>query len=154
VCYPDKSSGTAIDATKQIGYLMRLELPFFVGILDQERSMLTIYSGEYLPILFSHKGTPKTLILDLHPHHNFGADPYLDVIGDDSFKLKCPVVATLSAASADWMARSKRWNPGAGGRFQPSRRGARARHERGREALRRAPVLAQMGRLEYTRVQS
>jgi hypothetical protein len=92
-----KSSGTTIDATIQIEYLIRLELPFFVGILDQEHSTLTIYSGEYLPILFSYRGIPKSLILQLVPDHNFGPDSYFHDMGVDSYKLKCPAASTLSA---------------------------------------------------------
>jgi hypothetical protein len=93
-----KSSGTTIDATKQIKYLIGLELPFFVGIIDQEHSSLTIYSGEYLPILFSYRGIPKSLTLELHSQHDFGPDSYFDEVADNSYKLKCPVVSTLSVA--------------------------------------------------------
>ena len=92
-----KSSGTSVDATKQIEYLVRLELPFFVGILDQEHSMLTIYSGEYLPILFSYRGIPKSLTLQLLPDHSFGPDSFYDDMGGDSYRLKFPIVSTLSA---------------------------------------------------------
>src|SRR4030042_4428671 len=91
-----KSSGTTIDATKQIESLVRLELPFFVGIIDQEQSALTIYSAEYLPVLFSYKGIPKSLTLDLYPNHSFGPDSYFEDMGDNSYKLKCPMVSTLS----------------------------------------------------------
>ncbi len=91
-----KSSDTDVDATKQIEYLARLELPFFVGIVDQEQSIVTIYSGEYLPILFSHKGIPKTLVLSLEPTDNLDMDSYLVDKGDNSFVLKCPLATTLS----------------------------------------------------------
>ena len=94
-----KSSGTSIDATKQIQYLIRLELPFFVGILDQEHSTLTIYSGEYLPILFSYRGIPTSLILQLVSHHDFGHDSYFDDLGNNSYRLRCPVVSTISATT-------------------------------------------------------
>ena len=90
-----KSSGTSIDATKQIDYLLRLELPFFIGIIDQENSKLNVYSGEYLPILFCFKGIPESLTLNLHPDHCFGIDSYFEEISDKSYKLKCPFIATL-----------------------------------------------------------
>lgn len=90
-----KSSGTSIDATKQIDYLLRLELPFFIGIIDQENSKLNVYSGEYLPILFCFKGIPESLTLNLHPDHCFGIDSYFEEISDKSYKLKCPFITTL-----------------------------------------------------------
>jgi hypothetical protein len=91
-----KSSGTIVDATKQIEYLLRLELPFFVGIIDQEQSTLTIHSAEYLPVLLSYKGIPESLTLDLCPNHDFGPDSYFEDRGGNSYKLKCPRVSTLS----------------------------------------------------------
>lgn len=94
-----KSDGTAVDATKQIEYLMRIELPFFVGIVNQESSVLTIYSGEYLPIFFSHKGTPKSLVLQLEASGNFDVESYLIEKGSDSFVLRCPLVTTLSTTT-------------------------------------------------------
>lgn len=56
-----KSSRGKIDAKKQIEYFEKLELPFFVGVIDQGSLKLSIYSGEYLPILFSHFGRPQAL---------------------------------------------------------------------------------------------
>lgn len=91
-----KSSCVNVDATNQIEYLRRLELPFFVGILDQEQSTLTIYSGEYLPILFSYRGIPKSLTLQLVSDHNFGPDSYFDDKGNGSYRLKFPAVSKFS----------------------------------------------------------
>jgi hypothetical protein len=93
-----KSSGTTIDVTKQIEYLIRLELPFFVGIIDQEHSTLTIYSAEYLPVFFSHLGIPNRLTFDLCPNHNFRPESYFEDMGDKSYKLKCPMISTLSVS--------------------------------------------------------
>jgi hypothetical protein len=60
-----KSSKDKIDATGKIEYLEKLELPFFVGVVDQANLKLSIYSGEYLPIFFSHYGIPQKLKLSL-----------------------------------------------------------------------------------------
>ncbi len=53
-----KSSKDQIDATGKIEHLRKLELPFFVGVVDQRNLRLSIYSGDYLPIFFSHYGIP------------------------------------------------------------------------------------------------
>jgi hypothetical protein len=50
-----KSSPEVFDVTNKLGYLQKLELPFFVGVVDQTALLLKIYSGEYLPILFNEK---------------------------------------------------------------------------------------------------
>src|SRR5947209_19236526 len=39
-----KSSKDTIDATRQIEYFEKLELPFFVGVVDQKKLRLSIYS--------------------------------------------------------------------------------------------------------------
>ena len=96
-----KSGGTSIDVTNQIEYLYRLELPFFVGIVEQEESSLNIYSGEYLPILFPHKGIPTSLILELCSNHDFEPDEYCEEVSDNEYKLKCPKVSTMSAVMPD-----------------------------------------------------
>jgi hypothetical protein len=60
-----KSSKDRIEATSKIEYFERLELPYFVGVIDQPSLKLSIYSGEYLPILFAHYGKPNSLKLSL-----------------------------------------------------------------------------------------
>jgi len=92
-----KSSGRIIDVTKQIKYFLGLELPFFMGIVNQKKSNITIYSGEYLPIFFSHKGPPKSLRLGLCPNNNFPSESYfIKEKGDNKYQIMCPKVATLS----------------------------------------------------------
>ena len=91
-----KSGGRTVNVTKQIEYLERLELPFFVGIVNQESSVLEMYSGENLPILFSHKGIPKSLVLKLEAAGDLDMESYLVEKGDNSFILRCPLVARLA----------------------------------------------------------
>jgi len=60
-----KSSEEAIPATNKIQYLDKLELPFFVGVINREHLRLRIYSGEYVPIIFTKYGLPRELRLSL-----------------------------------------------------------------------------------------
>lgn len=94
-----KSSGDTIDATTQIEYLLGLELPFFIGIINQEISTLNIYSGEYLPILFSHQKIPVSLTLELCSKHDFPPHAYFEEVKDKAYRLKCPLVATVSVTT-------------------------------------------------------
>lgn len=95
------SHKTSINVTKQIDYLLRLELPFFIGITDQKNSKLDIYSGEYLPILFCFKGVPESLNLVLKTEHDFGINSYFEELSKNSFKLMCPLVASFSPNLTD-----------------------------------------------------
>ena len=70
-----KSNFGDIRATNKIDYLFGLELPFFVGVIERKRWRLSIFSGEYLPILFSHYGHPSTLSLVLDSGCEIGS-PY------------------------------------------------------------------------------
>jgi hypothetical protein len=48
---------TIVDASKHLHYLRGLELPFFVGFVDQEALSLRIFSCHHLAALFSGTGT-------------------------------------------------------------------------------------------------
>jgi hypothetical protein len=60
-----KSNLESIQATNKIDYLLGLELPFFVGVIERSLLRLSIFSGDFLPVLFSHYGTPSSLSLVL-----------------------------------------------------------------------------------------
>src|SRR5678815_3735123 len=45
-----------LDVSKHLGYLKGLELPFFVGFVDQAKLSLRIHSCHHLPALFSGGG--------------------------------------------------------------------------------------------------
>ncbi len=96
-----KSGGKLINVSKQIDFLSRLELPFFIGIVNQNKSLLSIYSGEYLPIFFPHKGIPESLKLELYSKPDFTYDSYCTEIQDKKYHLRCPKVTTLSATMKD-----------------------------------------------------
>jgi hypothetical protein len=59
-----KSNNKKLNITKKISYLAQLELPYFIGIIDNKNLNLSIYSGEYFPIFISTK-TPSQLEISL-----------------------------------------------------------------------------------------
>ena len=56
-----KNKSNKVQLTDYLPYLARLELPFFIGIVDRSRSAMTLYSGEYLIPFFAYKGIPDRL---------------------------------------------------------------------------------------------
>jgi hypothetical protein len=91
-----KSSKERIDASSKIEYFDKLELPFFVGVVDQAKLRLSIYSGEYLPIFFSHYGRPQDLKLSLEDTQ-IAFDNYCDVRPGEKYALRMPFVLDLEA---------------------------------------------------------
>jgi hypothetical protein len=91
-----KSSGGEIDATGKIAYLEKLELPFFVGVVDQHNLRLSIYSGEYLPVFFSHYGIPLGLRLSL-ANDQITFDNYCEVRSAGQYTLRMPHILDLEA---------------------------------------------------------
>lgn len=90
-----KSNFGDIEATNKLNYLERLELPFLLGVVDQKNLKLSVYSGEYLPILFCHK---KVVGLRLSPTHNsVDCDNYCDEKTDGRYILYMPSILELLA---------------------------------------------------------
>jgi len=58
-----KSSQSSFTADNRIEYLNQLELPFFVGIVQQSDLSLSVYSGQFLPMMFTEIGLPQRLML-------------------------------------------------------------------------------------------
>jgi len=52
-----KSNDTPFDFSPNISYLQSLEIPFFLGVVNESTKELLIFSGENLPKFFSHVGT-------------------------------------------------------------------------------------------------
>ncbi|MGQ0665896.1 MAG: hypothetical protein ACT4O4_02580 [Nitrospiraceae bacterium] len=99
-----KSKEETILATNQIEYLTKLELPFFVGVIDRENLRLNIYSGEYVPILFTEHGIPQKE-LKLSPVRNVEIEikNYCQITKDESLHvltafLRMPFVIEISAS--------------------------------------------------------
>jgi hypothetical protein len=90
-----KSNAEKFSATNKIEYLTALELPFFVGAVDRSQLRLSIFSGEYIPIMFSRHGSPTTLTLAPVPaleEYN-----YCDQRSDGHITLRLPLVCEISA---------------------------------------------------------
>jgi hypothetical protein len=102
-----KSSSRRFDATNKYDYLVGLEMPFFVGAVDRRALRLDIYSGEYIPDLFSYKPPPNRLKIE--PCGSAvvdGVGAYFTDEGHDNYILKFPMVIQVSAnATADDVAR-------------------------------------------------
>lgn len=58
-----KSNKREIEVSNKLDYLMNIEIPFFVGVINRKQHSLVIYSGEVIPHFFSKFGNPST-----HPH--------------------------------------------------------------------------------------
>jgi hypothetical protein len=72
-----KSRRENFAATNKIDYLLRLELPFFLGVVDRHTLRLDVYAAEHLPMMFSHLGRPRELTLcPLEPNEAGGTPPY------------------------------------------------------------------------------
>src|SRR5262245_24769568 len=56
-----KSSLDLLDVSNKIEYFNHLELPLFVGTVDQPTAELKIWSAEFLPLMLSLKGIPSRL---------------------------------------------------------------------------------------------
>jgi hypothetical protein len=91
-----KSSAVEVSADNKIDYLLGLELPFFIGVVTQSPPKMDIYSAELLPLLFSERGKPERLLLTPVAHADFDPDSYFEEVGHQEFRLRCPMVVTLS----------------------------------------------------------
>jgi hypothetical protein len=93
-----KSNMDKIDITDKIQYLESLELPFFVGVVEQKNLKLTLYSGEYIPIFFSYKGIPDKLQIELCDNAMSHSTEYFIQNGNRQFTLKFPKLIEISAS--------------------------------------------------------
>ena len=75
-------------------YLWDLEIPFFVGVVDQQRATLTIYSGEYIPALLSLKGHPERLEIELC--ETLILSQYFTESGNKRYVLRFPKITQIS----------------------------------------------------------
>jgi hypothetical protein len=89
-----KSNADKFSATNKVEYLSALELPFFVGAVDRAKLQLSIYSGEYIPIMFS-RTYPTTLTLV--PVSALGSSQYCEQASDGQTILRLPLVCEISA---------------------------------------------------------
>ncbi|MDP8211760.1 MAG: hypothetical protein P9X22_00530 [Candidatus Zapsychrus exili] len=93
-----KSNADKIDITDKIQHLESLELPFFIGVVEQKNLKLTIYSGEYIPIFFSYKGIPNKLQIELYNNAIIPNTEYFIQNGNRQFTLKFPKLIEITAS--------------------------------------------------------
>jgi hypothetical protein len=55
-----KSSRRQFDITNKLEYFDNLEIPFFIGAVNQKKLSISIYSGDVIPELFSFIGLPPS----------------------------------------------------------------------------------------------
>jgi len=96
-----KSNLDRIDVSGKTQYLNGLEIPFFVGVVNRDNLSLNLYSGEYLPFLFSHIGIPHNLEIELCDNllNIRFSDAYYKK-SDDSYVLKFPHVTEIKATGS------------------------------------------------------
>ena len=104
-----KSGREKVQATNKIEYLLNLELPFFIGAVDRDEHRLTMFSGEHLPIAFSHLGRPTELTLPPCETADVAVLGPYDGIPDGPCALRMPFVMNLDSAddSAMFAAKAK-----------------------------------------------
>ena len=89
-----KSDKRAFDFSKHIQYLYDLEIPFFVGVVDQKQLRLHIYAGEYIPIFLCYRSPEKLkieLCEDLNPKE------YFREFTQGGYTLKFPKIIEIGA---------------------------------------------------------
>lgn len=60
-----KSNLSPLDLTGKQDYLSNIEMPYFIGVVEQKEMSLTLYSGQYLPIFLSTVGNISKLTVEL-----------------------------------------------------------------------------------------
>jgi len=71
-----KSNKSNFEISNKMDYLSRLEIPFFVGVINKNESTLTIYSGEYLDHFIAYKAIKDKVWIELRDDFKFGKDWY------------------------------------------------------------------------------
>jgi hypothetical protein len=92
-----KSSRRRVRSDNKIEYLNRLELPFFLGVVHRHDLSLSIFSGEFLPMMFTHFGPPQKLTLCPVQKKTLNCREAYTRKGR-SYDLKLPFVVKLAAA--------------------------------------------------------
>jgi hypothetical protein len=88
-----KSSMSEVSMDNKIDYLERMQMPFFIGVVNQSPGVMRVFSAELLPFLFAHKGKPERLSMLPMAASDLNFDNYVDTIESDFYRLRCPEVA-------------------------------------------------------------
>jgi len=91
-----KSSRDAVDVASKLDYLHRLEVPYYLGVVDQQQLTLELFSARFLPVFLAWQPHPKRLLLK--PVDEFQRKyRTTDHNGNGVYELLCHRVATLDA---------------------------------------------------------
>ena len=83
---------------KHIDFLTNLAIPFFVGVVASKNCKLTLYSGEYIPILFTEKRIEKLYIIPFEKRIDMGEKYYeINEKEENSYLLKFPKFMEIKA---------------------------------------------------------
>jgi len=92
-----KSNLDEKDFTNKISYLSELEIPFFLGLVNQEKNhSITFYSGEGLPFLFSDCPEPNELKFEYCDSPSSGNPLNYEKFPNKKYKLLLPKVSKIS----------------------------------------------------------
>jgi hypothetical protein len=90
-----KSDRKRIPATKKIGYLNNLEIPFFIGVINRQQASLIIYSGAWIPHFFALNGSNIKLKLKVCDNE-ITSESFSENLGEGNYLLKLPKVCEIS----------------------------------------------------------
>jgi hypothetical protein len=94
-----KCSADKVEAHNKVGYLQHLEIPFFLGIVDQTAAELRIYSAEHFPMMTAVYGYPEKLWL--RPVESCDPQrPYEGLSAQAGVTLDCYHVCTFTASES------------------------------------------------------
>jgi hypothetical protein len=91
-----KSNRDAVDVASKLDYLHRLEVPYYLGVVDQQQLTLELFSARFLPVFLAWQPYPKRLLLI--PVDEFQRKyRTTDHNENGEYELLCHKVATLDA---------------------------------------------------------
>jgi hypothetical protein len=96
-----RSSDEPFDVSNKLEYLWDLEIPFLFGAVDQAALRLTVFSGEHLPIFFSHKGLPRKLEIEPCERTELDLMDYFTQTGEKGYLLRFPKITDVEAHIGD-----------------------------------------------------
>jgi hypothetical protein len=92
-----KSNTDKVEAQNKVHYLRHLEIPFFLGVVDQTAAELRIYSAEHFPMMTAVYGFPEKLWL--RPVESCNPQrPYTGLSAKAGVTLDCYHVCTFAAS--------------------------------------------------------
>jgi len=93
-----KSSSDTFDVSNKVEYLRDLEIPYLVGVVDNDQLTLTLYSGEFLPLFFGLRGTPERLRFKL-VNRRVSIERFNERYRANRYRILLPRVAEIRADS-------------------------------------------------------